>query len=107
MEETFGNTEIIVRFLIFFQKFQLFRLSRSFSTLIQYGGIEVFIEPGLREVFFGSVNCNIHANLRYNKDLAFYLFITSCSVHSTKNCSIFKTKFNVCKIKYAKKITFR
>jgi hypothetical protein len=107
MEETFGNIEIIVLFIIFFQKFRLFSLSRSFSTLIEYGGIEVFIELGLREAFCGSVNCNIHAHLHRSNDLTYYLFITSCSVRSTKNYLFFKTRFIVCKRKYTKKITFR
>ena len=43
MGETFGNIEIIVRFIIFFQNFLFHSLSSSFSILIEYGGIEVFI----------------------------------------------------------------
>ena len=51
MEETFGNIEIIVGFIIFFQKLLLFGLSRNFSTLIEYCGIEVLLNWALGKSF--------------------------------------------------------
>jgi hypothetical protein len=75
MEKTFGNIEIIVRFITFFQKFLLFGLSGRFSTLIEYECIEVFIELDFREVFCGSVNSNIHAHLHRSNDQHHVQFI--------------------------------
>ena len=106
MEETFGNIEIIVRFIIFFQKFLLFGSSRSFSTLIEYGGREVFIELDLREVFCGSVNGNIHALLRCNNGLTYYVFIIPCSVYSTKNYSFLERDCMCAKENIRRKLHF-